>query len=1331
MVAIVATLGAAAAAFRIDPDVVADVSTPSTGLWVPAPSSGDIVRVDAASGGVTARVNVAAEGAEIRVAERDSGVIVVDESSGRVALVDPALHEIVREVRTTGGAAAAVDIGPGAIVTASGAAVSVVDLDVTVAESGAVPAAVRSAVALDDGAVVETGTSRYGVAADGAVDDPVDSAGRLVRIDDRVLVARGERLEALNGSRQGCFAGDVNQASHLIGTDHQWVIAVVGSVVHVADLENDECVAVDLGETVGALGEPVVAGRRVFVPERGSGVVHIVEPSRGTAISPRVLVPGDLRLRTHEGFVVAYDMTRPGAALLDETGIVRLVDTSVDERGFVTQVDGEGNGATLVGDDDGPGAGAGDGVDGVSSSSDAPIIDAGVLATTLRNADEEPEPIPDDDLVANFAFSATTVTVGESVRFVDGSTGGPDAWLWDFGDGTGAEGPEAEKAWDEAGTYPVTLRVSRGVETDEISLAITVVPAEVPLPPAADFVFSTTVVAVGKAVDFEDRSDGEIDRWRWDFGDGDTATSPDVSHAWTTPGRYTVQLTVANDQGSDSASVVIEVIEGLEPPVAVITVAKTEVDLGEPLTFQAASATDPASFSWDFGDGRTSSGDEVVHVFLTEGTFTVEVTAQNDAGADRADVEIVVAPPTQPPAAAIGTLPDVIEVGDVVELTSLSTNSPDTEEWTFGDGQTASGSIVSHSWAAEGTYLLTLTATNVAGTDTVTETIEVVAELPPPVAQIGDFNESPWVGETTVFIDASIDATSWLWDFGDGVTSNAPNPLHSFSTPGQKLVSLTVTNRNGSDSTAVVVEPRLEPIASFFASATGVRTGEVVAFTDASVNAVSWTWDFGDGNSSALQNPTHSYTATGTYGVTLAIESATGDIDTFGPVSITVDPAAPLLDGIDVIGDDITLTTAAFQAVAAATSGPIDLFQFDPGDGSALQQSVDGAFAHIYGTAGTYTVRIQARGPIDGWTDWTTIEFAVTDPPPPLVAIAGSVPSSAEIGTVALAGVELGGSGPIETWRWEIRQGGGILAQYTGQTAAHAFTAAGAYQIVLIAESPVAAVDDARVARPITITLPDPPAILSIVGDPSPATTGLPVDFATSVDGSVSVWEWSYEGLPFVVGDATGQHVFNTAGTFDVTLRVTGPFGQQDTETIQISVGPAPNITSLVATPATTVLVDTNVTLTATEANGLPGLSWSWTIAGCENGALAGTGPVISYTFSTPGNCTVTVTATDGNLVSDSEFVFMTVQGLEANFIHANAGPLTVAFTDTSTGPAVTGWTWSFVSSGGAVGTDPPNSNQQNPVVTFAASGSYDVTLTVSSGAYTDDVTYVIVVPDL
>lgn len=1334
VVALVATLGAAAAAFQIDPEILTEVKTPPTGLWIPAPATGEIVRLDGSGGGVTARVRVGDPGAELVLAERDQGVIVVDRTAGRVSLVDPALHEVIRTVGSVRSSESMVDIGPEGVVASSGTEVALVDLDVTASASIQVPPPARSAVADGAGAIVENGAARYKIAAGGSAEEDGGAGGPLVRVNDRVFVVGADGVRTLAGTKVACFEGAVVNPEHVIGASINWVVAVSGRTVHVADLDNGDCAAIPLPDEAGALGRPVVAGRRVYVPESLTGIVHIVEPSRRVDVSHSVLPAGDLRLRARGDFVAAYDAGRPVAVLLDRDGIVKVIDTSFDGRGLTAVVGDDGSVAVLGGEGDGGSVG-GTGADGVSTDVDAPVIDAGVLATQLQNpGDDADNVLPDDDLVANFAFSATTVTVDEAVRFVDGSTGGPDSWLWDFGDGTGAEGPEVQKSWSEPGTYPVTLRVGRGEETDEISLAITVVPAEVPLPPAADFVFSSTVVSVGQPISFEDRSDGEINRWRWEFGDGTSATAPNVTKSWATPGRYGVQLTVANEQGSDSAVVFIEVVEGLEAPVAVLTVTETEVDLGAPLSFEGSSSTDPASYTWDFGDGRTSSGAEVVHVFLAEGTFTVTLTAQNAAGQSTATADILVAPPTQPPIAAIGTLPSVIEVGDVVSISSLSTNSPDSETWSFGDGETATGARVTHTWDNEGSYLLSLTAANGAGSDTATETVIVVAELPPPVAQIGDYNESPWVGETTVFIDASIDATSWLWDFGDGVTSNAPDPLHTFTSAGQKIVTLTVSNRNGSSSTSVVVEARLEPIASFFVSSSAIRAGDTVTFTDDSVNAVSWFWDFGDGTTSAAQNPTHTYGATGSFGVLLTVTNATGDTDNFGPVTITVDPAAPLLSGIVKLpvdaGDITTLTTSGFAAVVDPASGPIDLYQIDFGDGSAAEQNVTGTFSHIFGASGAYVVTMQARGPLGDFSDPVTRTFNVVDPPPPLVSISPAVPETAEVGTVPLIGVELGGSGPISTWRWEVTSPGNLW-EYTGQTASHTFEAEGTYQIKLIAESPVAAVPDAEDSQEIEITIPPAPVIVSLTANPSPATTGVLVTFTPVVSGSVSTWEWDYEGVE-ILGEEIGEYRFNTAGDYQVFLRITDPFGREFVDFVDLTVLPPPEPTAPVALPGDTVDLNTNVSFSSTEANGLSGLRWDWFITRTGESVpvqeYLDVGPSASHFFSEAGSWTVTVVATDvARGISGTNRSFVTVlppAPLVAGFTSGVTGtPLQVQFNDTSTGPPIDSWSWDF-GDPLAVG----NPAAQNPLVTYSAPGSYNVTLTVTSGAESDPITILVTV---
>lgn len=1323
-------MGVGAAAFQIDPDVVTDVVTPASGLWVPAPASGEIVHIDEASSSVTARVAVADGGATLDIVEYPGGVVVLDRTAGRVTLVDPAMHEVVRHVGGLPVEGHRFDFGPEAIVTGSRDRIAIVDPLATGAVVVDIDRPVRSVAASGAGAEIDNGLQRFVVDPDGAVDARPTTPGHVVRVVDRVVAVRGDQVTDLAGGEVGCFENNLSGPDVAIGTAEEWVVAVDDTNVHVADLTDGDCVVIRLGDDAGSLGRPVVADRRVFVPETETGAVYIIDPSRREAVRHAVLAPGQLRLRARDDMVVAFDIRSPFAALLDRDGEARLVDTSIGERASTAVVGEDGDNAVVGGGDDAPGV-AVDGLDTpVAAAAGAPVLDANVLATTVQDQpDDAPEPLPDDDLVANFSFSASTVVVGELVRFVDSSTGSPDAWRWDFGDGTGAEGPEVQKAWDEPGTYPVTLTVSRDDEEKVISLAITVVPEEVTLPPNADFAFSSTVVQVGGTIEFEDRSDGDIERWRWDFGDGTTASSPDVRHSWAAAGRYTVQLTVANEQGSDRASVEIEVLDLLRPPDAVLTVSDTEVDLGEPVMFSASSTTDPATFDWDFGDGRTSSGAETVHVFLETGTFTVTVTAENAAGTSTAQTQVTVSPPTLRPVAVIGTLPTIIEVGDEVNLTSLSTNSPETEDWSFGDGSTASGAAVTHTWTAEGSYLLTLTATNNAGSDSVTETIEVVAELPPPIADIGDYDESPWVNETTVFIDASLDATSWLWDFGDGATSTSINPLHTFTTPGQKIVTLTVTNRNGSSSKSVIVEPRLEPVAFFEATPRAIRAGQKVSFLDLSDNAASWFWDFGDLTSSTLQNPVHTYNDPGAYPVTLRIDNGSGDLSFYGPVTISVDPAAPALESVGLdAGPDSVITTlefVQFTAVAAAASGPIDGYEIDYGDGTGVFGSAAPTFSHDFAAAGSYTVRMRAHGPLDEWSPWVSRPVTVVDPPPPEVAI-DDFTSPQAIGTIPFSFTKVGG-GPLDSVRWEITLGGSLVGAYSDRDISHTFADVGTHTVTLIARSPVPAVPDQIVSRDIEIVPPPPPSINSLTATPDPATTGVLVQFPTDVVGAVTTWEWNYEGS-WETGGSIGQHIFNTTGTKTVRLRITDAFDQEVEAQVDLDVNPGPDITPIVVSPPSPVPTGTVVMLSSSDPLGLPGLTWDWRVYPTGDSppatpTQANAGPSISHNFGTAGSWTVSVTATDGNGVSDQEITFVTVvDPLVAGFSHSpTGGLLEVAFTDTSTGPPVDTWSWDFA---GGVG-DP---GAANPVVTFPAAGDYLVTLTVWSGAEFDSVSILVTV---
>lgn len=160
------------------------------------------------------------------------------------------------------------------------------------------------------------------------------------------------------------------------------------------------------------------------------------------------------------------------------------------------------------------------------------------------------------------------------------------------------------------------------------------------------------------------------------------------------------------------------------------------------------------------------------------------------------------------------------------------------------------------------------------------------------------------VDNTTIEVSKSIQLTdisgykpsSWYWEFGDGSTSVEQNPTHSYEAAGNYPISLTVTNSFGSDKITkedyIEVIPGQKPMAGFYINYNLAAFGEELVFTDTSLNDVlTWSWDFGDGNSSNEQNPTHAYADTGAYTITLLVKNINGETQATQNMTIYYDIA--------------------------------------------------------------------------------------------------------------------------------------------------------------------------------------------------------------------------------------------------------------------------------------------------------------------------------------------------------------------------------------------------------------------------------------------------------
>ena len=401
-------------------------------------------------------------------------------------------------------------------------------------------------------------------------------------------------------------------------------------------------------------------------------------------------------------------------------------------------------------------------------------------------------------------------------------------------------------------------------------------------------------------VNFTDLSSGKSTKWQWNFGDGGTSTQKNPSHTYQNAGYYTVTLTVSNPYDSDTETKTnyIYVTESCVSPVANFTGTPREGCASLTVNFTDQSTNNPTSWSWSFGDGGTSTQRNPSHTYTNPGAYTVSLTVTNSCGSDTETKTNYITVLPEPIADFVGT-PTKGDAPLTVQFTDNSTGNPTSWSWGFGDGGTSTQRNPSHPYTNPGKYTVSLTVTNDCGSDTETKTdyIEVTEAGQSPVA---DFEGNPTQGcapLTVQFTDQSTgEPTSWSWTFGDGGTSTAQNPSHTYNNPGKYTVSLTASNQFGSDTEEkadyITVLPK--PTADFVAEPTSGFVLLTVQFTEQSTdNPTSWQWDFGDEGSSTEQHPSHTYTSSGTYTVSLTATNDCGSDTETKPNYIEVKPKEP------------------------------------------------------------------------------------------------------------------------------------------------------------------------------------------------------------------------------------------------------------------------------------------------------------------------------------------------------------------------------------------------------------------------------------------------------
>lgn len=300
--------------------------------------------------------------------------------------------------------------------------------------------------------------------------------------------------------------------------------------------------------------------------------------------------------------------------------------------------------------------------------------------------------------------------------------------------------------------------------------------------------------------------------YEWNFGDGSATTSQvNPTHVYTQAGTYSATLIAFNPNGCNASSDTTTLIIVVKNDSINANFTAIKVDSCGPYTANFINTSTynngapPAStqFFWDFGDGTTFNGanpNPTPHVFPSMGNYTVTLIMTDTNACKSPDTMQVVLNFSSSNVASEFAMPDSVCVPAFVSFIDQSTNAT-TWSWTFGDGNSSTQSNPTHTFTSVGTYTVVLLSGNPNTCNKVDSSKHVIHVLPSPVADFTWSPNPPEPNTPNTFTNLSTGATKYLWDFGDGTTSNLKDEVHVFQKDGDYTVCLTAYNEYGCPDT--------------------------------------------------------------------------------------------------------------------------------------------------------------------------------------------------------------------------------------------------------------------------------------------------------------------------------------------------------------------------------------------------------------------------------------------------------------------------------------------------------------------------------------------------
>lgn len=848
--------------------------------------------------------------------------------------------------------------------------------------------------------------------------------------------------------------------------------------------------------------------------------------------------------------------------------------------------------------------------------------------------------------------------------------------------------------------------------------------------PTANFTASPLSVCLGSPINFTSTSTANgspIVSYAWDFGDGNSATTANTSHIYSTPGTYTVILTVTAQNGMADPEVKVNYVTVNPLPNASFTTSGVGCTVPFNVTFtNTSSSGSNFTYNWNFGNGQTSTQQNPAAVtYSTAGTFPVSLTVTNTTtGCTNNFTQNVVISDY----AANMNAPISACVGATVSFTDASTVGANSWNWNFGDGQTSTAQNPTHTYATAGNYTVSLTSQNtISGcSDNVTQNI-TINPLPTPT-----FTATNTIGCAPLqvsFTNTSGPGTTFQWDFGNGTTFTGQNPpSQTYSADGSYTVTLTMTNANGCNNT--ITQTNLvnvsAPTVQFSMDQYNGCAILPVTFTESSTSPnpsgdpiVTWLWNFGDGSPivSGQNPPVHNYDV-GVYDVTLTVITQNGcqatltlpDTIQVGSVQNVDFSISPIIECAKTPIDFTDLTTYN------GNPDPNDItYEWDFGDGgSSTQQNPSYSYPSDTGFFDVSLI-VEWRGCRDTLivTDAVYIKAPISlfTPDQTLFCNPASLPITLNVTDNSIIGqipddVEM-------VWKW----GDGTFTNFDdpdvddadqGSTS-HNYNAYGSYTIEQVIYNHTTGCSDSTTQ---TIHVSTTTAGFTLSNDST--CVGSPIVLTSTSTSSHPFGTFSYNmGNGNTVTGNPAIFTYNSFGSFDILQTATNVVGCANTSTF---IGlDALALPSAGATPSATAgCAPITVTYTNTSNvnnNGVPLSSFLWTFPNSSTQTTNNVGTNTQFTFTTEGNFNTTLVVTDEfGCVSAPATIPMSITKPTANFTLDSVVCDLESFTAVNGSSGATSYQWSVDGTNTSTNTDYTSSFDE---VTSQGSNSVSHTVTL------------------